>query len=87
MLPLSCFANDPLIFLRTSNWSPSRLIGITLSIFEETGVAFDSSFLSLFITCDGDPDDNWIGITLSFLAVSHVVVVAMTVGGLVELKW
>jgi hypothetical protein len=39
------------------------------------------------MTCDGDPDDKWIGITLSFLAVSHVVVVAMTVGGLVELPF
>ena len=86
MLPLSCFINGPLIFLRTCNCSPSRLIGITLSCFEEMGVAFESSLVPLFRTCDGDPEDNWIGITLSFLAVSLVVVVAITVGGLDELE-
>ena len=59
VLPLSCLINDPLIFLRTCNCSPSRLIGITLSCFEETGVAFESSLVPLlFMTCDGDPEDN-----------------------------
>ena len=85
MLPFSCFTNDPLIFFLTCNCSPSRLIGIILSGFEETGVTLVSSFISLFKICDGDPEDNWIGITLSFFAVSLVVVVAITVGGLEEL--
>ena len=67
-------------------------MGITLSCFEEIGDTFNSSLLVplllllLFTICEGDPDDKWIGMTLSLRAVSQVVVVAITVGGLAELK-
>ena len=90
-LPFCCFPNVPHTVLRPCKESPSLWIGMTLSCFEKVVLGPSLTLLmlvtTLFSCFGGDPEDKFMGITLSLRAVSPVTVVAITVvDGLAELE-